>query len=108
ARKVDHGKCGGGKFLPQAITKMLRPCAHEIEREAVEFGVVADDHHPACSWRDLPYPLQQLCRTRMIEAILVDHFWLDLELGQYESAGIACPPRRGAEHEIRLDPAVGH
>src|SRR5262249_51160307 len=47
-------------------------------------------------------------RTRVIEAILVDHFWLDLELGQDESEGIACPPRRGAEHEIRLDPAFGH
>src|SRR5262249_35548462 len=87
---------------------MFWPCAHEIECETLEFRVMANDHHPACSWGDLPDPLQQLCRARVIEAIFVDHFWLYLELGQDESESVARPPRRRAEHEIGLDPALGH
>ena len=61
-------------FRNDAIT------ADEVKCKTVQLRVMADNHDPARAGRDFPHSLQQLCSTRVIEAVFVDHFRLDLEL----------------------------
>ena len=47
-------------------------------------------------------------RRSVIKAVRVDNLWLGLQLRQDEGKRVPRPPRRGAKHEVGIEPVLGH
>jgi hypothetical protein len=103
----------GQRQLDQCTRRVLRgdlaprgPCTRKLEREVLQCGVVADEHHGSQGVRDAPESREQ---RRGIPAI---ELRLDFDFGVLQRRSdpfqrLERPPCGGAEHELRRDARFG-
>jgi hypothetical protein len=87
---------------------VLRPRADQVEREFLELRIVSDEQDLADPRADFVHDAEHVRRRPVIKAVLIEDLGLPLQFRQHERKRVPRPPRRGAQHEIGIEPVLGH